>query len=573
MSDRHEELLAKYLDGEISVTEAAELLASVRSNPQELFRLRRLMELDEQLRQASIQDESGEHLARAVMAQLDASASDTAFVRRVITHLPPRTDRITRRRGQFPGSPTTQLPLILSAAAVLIFILTMILANTRPAPVETAIRPPERVVRSPEMKNPDPEAPTTHHPIAPVAERPPKPAPEVRPEAPTPLVPEPPLPGKTADPVVARKEAPPTLVEVPQIAGTFEEVSGEVFSVTGASRVPVQAGSTLPLGAGVEGRGSAALSFADGTRLEIQSNSKVESIATGGKDEGKRVVLKSGSVAAIVAPQPAGRPLVLQVPQGKIEVLGTFLRVGIEGAAARVEVWNGQVKAIKTDGTAALVHAGQGTVLGPGISMAPQPLSPPKSPVAFASLWMPENGNPHWKAAVDGRAKVLSFSSVIPEAETFARIWSAGTWNLVQGNLKASMELVPDPKGPEEEGKRHELVLRIIEGRNAGPDQWVEIALTSGGVVEARINGKERSLGSLSVRDQFKARRSLPLDFDLTETTLRLSVGGRVVFSGPHQLPGYGIVRVSFTGTVHEAGATSSTRILNPQILYIPNGK
>src|SRR5262245_36107862 len=159
MSDRHDELLAKYLDGEIGDAEAAELLATLRSKPQELFRLRQLMALDERIRQTSIQDDSGERLARAVLTQLSGSGDDSDFARRVITRLPPRTSRSATRRRRNALEPSPWVPLGIAAAAVLLFVLALVVANRRSDPEERIARPPLLEIDPPESVHVEPETP------------------------------------------------------------------------------------------------------------------------------------------------------------------------------------------------------------------------------------------------------------------------------------------------------------------------------------------------------------------------------------------------------------------------------
>jgi len=569
MSDRSEELLGQYLDGDIGEREAEELLALVQKSPALFHRLRQLIQLDEGLRQISIRDPGGELLSRAVLERLKSSDHDTDFARRVVRQLPVRPAR-NPRRIQGSARSAGWGWIAGSAAAVLIFVLAMVLASRPEARRPVAIRRDPSEIPIPKEPTPVP-GPEKVLPPTPVPDLPiPEPAPrEVQPHAPPSVVREretpPPIPGPK------KSEAEPTIVQAALPAVRFEEVDGEVFAVAGTTTIPARPGAPLPAGAGVDARGSASLLFPDGTRLELRSGTRIEEVTPGSSEEAKRIVLRSGSVMGAVAPQPANRPLTIQTPHGRVEVLGTFLKVGVESATTRVEVWDGRVRVAKSDGTSALVRSGQGAFLTPSAPIAVQPLAPPKAGALFASLWLPENRDPRWRATVDGRAKAVLFSSAAAEVETGVSVWASGTWNLVLGNLQGGMEIVPDSKTADEEGKRHEVLLRIIEGRDARPDQGIEIALTPSGILEARVSGIERLLGSGSVKDILKVRHSLPVEFEVTQSVLRLTAGGRTIFSGPHLLGGFGIVRVSLVCLVHEAGGASVDKILSPRLLYVPS--
>jgi ferric-dicitrate binding protein FerR (iron transport regulator) len=149
-------------------------------------------------------------------------------------------------------------------------------------------------------------------------------------EEPVPPKPEPP------SPPVPKAEPPspprPTAVAVAEV----ERVQGEARRADGT---PLKAGEPLfadqAFATGKGGR--AALRWPDGTRLEAEADSEVESLAPRG------ALLKRGAFALAAAKQAPGHPFVLATPHAEATVLGTRFTLEVSASATRLEVQEGRV--------------------------------------------------------------------------------------------------------------------------------------------------------------------------------------------------------------------------------------
>jgi ferric-dicitrate binding protein FerR (iron transport regulator) len=131
-----------------------------------------------------------------------------------------------------------------------------------------------------------------------------------------------------------------------------EDVQGDVFLLLGQERRRLANGAGVAAGqellAGDDG--SAAIRYADGTRLELGSGTRVR-LEAGPSAEGalgKCVVLVEGSLNADVRHQPPGLPLILRTPHAEVTVLGTRFTSSSTAAATRVELQEGQVRVKRT---------------------------------------------------------------------------------------------------------------------------------------------------------------------------------------------------------------------------------
>jgi len=89
------------------------------------------------------------------------------------------------------------------------------------------------------------------------------------------------------------------------------------------------------------GAGSALLRYADGTRITIAAGSVAMVLDA---TKGKRLRLDQGDLAADVAHQPSGRPLVISTTSAEVVVIGTTLDVTSTGDETRVGVTTGTVR-------------------------------------------------------------------------------------------------------------------------------------------------------------------------------------------------------------------------------------
>jgi hypothetical protein len=103
--------------------------------------------------------------------------------------------------------------------------------------------------------------------------------------------------------------------------------------------------------------GAVSFAFVDGTRVELGPDTLVLEISDG--PSGKRILAAGGSLAADVARQPAGRPMIFQTPLAEAVVLGTRLRLSITAEATKLEVLEGRVRLLRPSDKASVeVRAG-----------------------------------------------------------------------------------------------------------------------------------------------------------------------------------------------------------------------
>lgn len=274
------------------------------------------------------------------------------------------------------------------AAAALVALLVALLRPDAPVVSE------KRIATHEPKPAPEPPRPT---PPAPV----PVPVPEPKP-APTPVPPPPPKePEKTPTPVPPTpkppeppapepKPQPPPPTPAPKVTviavATIESFRGDVFALSGAERRPADAGQVLAAGQGLAtgaGQSSAAIVFADGTRVELKPNTTLSEITAAA---GKRVILSQGSLVADVAKQPAGQPLIFSTRHSEATVLGTRLALTC-AETTKLEVKEGQVRHTRIeDKRSVLVGAGQVSIAAKGVDLAPKKLT--RGPMmAGAALW------------------------------------------------------------------------------------------------------------------------------------------------------------------------------------------
>ena len=98
--------------------------------------------------------------------------------------------------------------------------------------------------------------------------------------------------------------------------------------------------------------------YPDGSRLSVfgQAEVRLDESETGGK----RIVVSLGQIEAEVAPQPAGKPLIIKTPASFIEVLGTRLEVTADAETTQVAVSSGKVALLRnSDGARIEIPSGK----------------------------------------------------------------------------------------------------------------------------------------------------------------------------------------------------------------------
>jgi hypothetical protein len=118
----------------------------------------------------------------------------------------------------------------------------------------------------------------------------------------------------------------------------------------------------------------AALQWDDGTTLELAAGSVLH--LRDAHDGAKRLVLDHGHLSAVVAVQPAGKPLRITTPQSEAVVVGTAFTLESDALATRLAVTHGTVALRRpADAAPVLVSAGQTSVASQTVAPAARPLA------------------------------------------------------------------------------------------------------------------------------------------------------------------------------------------------------
>lgn len=127
----------------------------------------------------------------------------------------------------------------------------------------------------------------------------------------------------------------------------------------------------------VEDDAALTLRWSDGTRVQLQGGTVADLPAT---TAGKRMFIDTGAVAAIVARQPGGRPMVFATPHADAVVRGTELYLRVFPEETRLEVAEGKVELVEhRTSSAQLVAAGEAAVAAPGEKVVKRAIQWPSS--------------------------------------------------------------------------------------------------------------------------------------------------------------------------------------------------
>lgn len=243
---------------------------------------------------------------------------------------------------------------------------------------------------------------------------------------------------------------------IPPIA-RLEDVKGRVEILGEEGRSAACTGSPLHSGQGVEtvaADGRATLVYADGTRVKIDPRTALRRVSDNGT--GKRLMVANGSIAAVVKPQRAGRPMTFATPHGEATVLGTSLRIVVEANGkklTRLEVEEGKVRLKSLLDTQTVdVQSGHYAVAAAGVKLVAKPLS---ARTAEAIRGMAPGS---WLSIPDTRMR-----AVAPTSGQFP-----GTWGIV-----GPASVVQVWSGAALDSKRNRLML--WGGRGAGDYRGNEV--------------------------------------------------------------------------------------------------
>jgi len=418
--NRLEELISGYVTGTLSEPEWAELGTLLRESEEAGDALELQLLIDRLMRESGKGPADADAILRTIGSGQTPALADVVLQRIAETKAEggPRKSRV-RPAPRFHARPRRSSWVfgLIAAGLFVAVIVTVAVSNGKPpqpaarrdeaakivtpredAPVVLPPEPGERKpspvpVPEPPLPAPDKPAPEPRKPevaptpVKPATEAVAKPEPEKRP-APEPVpAPAPPQPGATVAPVA-----------------TLERVEGQVFIIgpKDGDRTPGRVGLPLLPTQSVETEGGgtlAVLKFADSTRLKLVAESKV---TLSGRDP--FVSLARGELLADVVKQPKDQSFAFVTPHGEARVLGTSLRLKIDGNATRLEVWDGKVRLKRSDGRAIEVPSGHFAVAATGLLLTHRPLFTPNllSDPGF------ESGGAGWKAFTTkaGRAVV-----------------------------------------------------------------------------------------------------------------------------------------------------------------------
>ncbi len=170
------------------------------------------------------------------------------------------------------------------------------------------------------------------------------------------------------------------------VVAVIERVQGDVRITSKDSDVPASTGVGLVTGQGLKTAGSdgvAVLRYPDGTIVELSSEAEAEKFSDGAP----ALFLKRGRLKASVAKQAPGRSMTFSSPQAEAKVLGTRLRLLVEGAdSTRLDVEEGTVRLLRRqDGASIQVSGGSYAIAAPGMELVPRPILAGGKSVALAA--------------------------------------------------------------------------------------------------------------------------------------------------------------------------------------------
>jgi len=211
----------------------------------------------------------------------------------------------------------------------------------------------------------------------------------------------------------------------------LKNVTGDVTLLRGTDRAPARNDQTLTDGEGLLAAAGAraTLQFPDGTQLTLSGAGESRVWLRAPKSSGphgKQLSLDTGSLDAVVTPQPPSMPLVIHTATSEVKVLGTEFTLQATQATARLEVRTGRVRMQHmADGKAVEVRGGFFAVAAPNVEMAAKPIPPPAPKVTATprvlfngkdfsgwnqthGAWRYENGVIIGKGALDKFARIES---------------------------------------------------------------------------------------------------------------------------------------------------------------------
>jgi uncharacterized protein (TIGR03435 family) len=149
------------------------------------------------------------------------------------------------------------------------------------------------------------------------------------------------------------------------VYAVLETPDRSLFRIADGSRVPVHAGERIEAQESVESNGGAVLALADGSHVEMRSQSE---LSLERADDGMRIRLRTGSIIVNAAKQHGH--LYVQTKDVMVSVVGTVFLVNAESEGSRVAVIEGEVHVQQK---ASVQQKATETKLRPGEQVATSP--------------------------------------------------------------------------------------------------------------------------------------------------------------------------------------------------------
>lgn len=460
-------LVESFLEGTLTAEERAELEALVRSDT--VLRERFLGHVRLHVRLHGECARVDEAKAVELILSVDSDARRVKVWRAVEARL---------RERRSPAS-FSAWPWVAAAAGVLLVALAVALAGPRPSPE----KPPAARAAEPPVGEPPPEPRVAEETTPSRSAAGERPLPPRRPEAAAPAEAE--LPKKAEEGLPPKPAAAPG-AEPPRPPEAAPKVAPPPSPSRPESRAAIatlEPGRDILEGERIETTYEPGiLRFPDGTRMELAPGTLVRRVTV---ERGKRVEMERGGVAAEVARQPAGQPMVFVTPQAEAAVLGTTLRLAVDGKGTRLEVLEGRVRLTRlSDRKSVDVAAGFFAVAAAGSDFAASRivdevfLAPAqgrirgsewrlvRDPLAFGGQALEARGvKTAPPGQMDLRNRLADFVefAFIAEANKDYHVW-------VRGAATAAADKT-----------RHDAVgLEVPTGRFVRPSSWPEVAAFGG---------------------------------------------------------------------------------------------
>ncbi len=319
------------------------------------------------------------------------------------------------------------------------------------------------------------------------------------------------------------------------VAAGAELIEGTLL-VDGVQLAPGVIGSRAERAEFVASGAGASLLLSDGTRLDLDPGSRLVLGHTAAG--GRALTMHEGQIAAVVVPQPDGKPLELRGLHGTAVVRGTRLRLATSVTADRITLHHGAVEVVSAGGAPLTLHPGEvATCLANGTIHAAPLAGPPLLAWDFAAGLPP--GSPWIRGeVVDNPAGMPAVAclSGVPLMARF-RSWGVELRSAPQPLLRYDPDLLlcfrywvsadlPVFKlwlgagGPPAE---HDLEWHELTVDHLTPGRWTAVALRLGDVRKDLRPGTPRLAPGTPLHDlQLNFEQRVAQRFFITDVRLAL---------------------------------------------------